>query len=512
MNPLAKRPLIVGVSALLTLFMASCATAPQPSADEAEPNPAHTNGANPDEQLAQIAERLPGFGGFFFDDEGVLTVYLTSEIETQNTQAQRDDALAVLKDVLGEERLESDEGLETQSAPDIRTVKGDYEVAQLLEWRTQLNAVLNVDGVVFTDLDEAQNRLVVGVEDFSKRDLLERTLKDAGVPQGAVLFEETEPIAPLLKLTNSPNTTRGGLEINYPLGGRRTGVCTLGFHVVRAGTPGFITNSHCTKSQGGTEGTVYNQTSGRRLGVEALDPGYFRGGECPSKRRCRHSDSAFVRYTSGTAFALGNIAKTTGVNNGSLSVKGSFRIRGEAKAPIVGEVLNKVGRTTGWTSGKVTKTCVDINQTGSSLTQLCQHRFNAGAKDGDSGSPVFKRNGSGTIILYGILWGGTTFSPIENIERELGQLNTRPATVNRVRAKTLSGNVYNLRSGPGTNYRKVGTIGGGYTVVITCQERGEAVTGPYGTTRLWNKLKNGKWISDALIYSGSNGRLAKACN
>lgn len=514
---MSKRLLTSSVLAVLTLIMASCATAPQPSTEETEADLPPSTGVNPDEQLAQIAERLPGFGGLFLSDDGVLTVYLTSGLEPQNAQAQRDDTLAVLQDVLGEEHLEQgSEGLGTQNtATELRILKGEYEMTQLLEWRTQLDVVLDLDGVILTDLDEAQNRLVVGVEDLSKRDLLERTLQDIGVPQGAVRFEETEPVTPLLSLRSSPNTTRGGLEINYPLGGGRVGICTLGFHVVRAGTPGFITNSHCTKNQGGAEGTLYNQTSGRRLAVEALDPGYFRGGACPTGRRCRYSDSSFARYVGGTAFALGRVAKTTRANSGSLNVNGSFRITGEANAPIVGEVLHKVGRTTGWTSGKVTRTCINVNafnQNGDTgLTQLCQVLSNIKSDRGDSGSPIFKRGRSGTATLYGILWGGGTFSPIGNIERELGQLNSRPATVSRVRAKTLRGNVYNLRNGPGTNYKKVGTIGGGYTVIITCQRRGEAITGPYGTTRLWNKLKNGKWITDAYIYSGSNGRLAKAC-
>jgi hypothetical protein len=49
---------------------------------------------------------------------------------------------------------------------------------------------------------------------------------------------------------------------------------------------------------------------------------------------------------------------------------------------------------------------------------------------GDSGSPVFRRQGTtNNVTLVGILWGakGTTlyvFSPISNIETELGALTT----------------------------------------------------------------------------------------
>jgi hypothetical protein len=45
-----------------------------------------------------------------------------------------------------------------------------------------------------------------------------------------------------------------------------------------------------------------------------------------------------------------------------------------------------------------------------------------------SGSPVFAEEGGGNVTLAGILWGGGggtfVFSPLANIERELGPLQT----------------------------------------------------------------------------------------
>jgi hypothetical protein len=49
---------------------------------------------------------------------------------------------------------------------------------------------------------------------------------------------------------------------------------------------------------------------------------------------------------------------------------------------------------------------------------------------GDSGSPVFRINNNGRVTLFGNLWGGNSsgtlfvYSPIANIERELGRLTT----------------------------------------------------------------------------------------
>jgi hypothetical protein len=73
---------------------------------------------------------------------------------------------------------------------------------------------------------------------------------------------------------------------------------------------------------------------------------------------------------------------------------------------------------------------------------------------------------------------------------------------------------YNLRSGPGTGYTVTGTINGGVAVTIVCQANGTSHTGPWGTTSLWNKLGGayaGKWISDAYVYTGSNGAVAPPC-
>src|SRR5436309_1264765 len=98
----------------------------------------------------------------------------------------------------------------------------------------------------------------------------------------------------------------------------------------------------------------------------------------------------------------------------------------------VGATVNKVGRTTGWTQGQVTATCVTVNVFGSLITQVCQDVVSAGVGGGDSGSPVFAIASGTDVQLRGILWGGTldgtqfVYSPIANIERadELGPITT----------------------------------------------------------------------------------------
>ena len=106
-------------------------------------------------------------------------------------------------------------------------------------------------------------------------------------------------------------------------------------------------------------------------------------------------------------------------------------ITGRAAFPFQGETVHKVGRTTGWTYGPVSATCRDINVSGSDVTLFCQSLVRSGVGGGDSGSPVFYSLAGNKARLVGILWGGgidqqgsTTFafSPLENIEEELGPL------------------------------------------------------------------------------------------
>jgi hypothetical protein len=223
------------------------------------------------------------------------------------------------------------------------------------------------------------------------------------------------------------NTHRGGLQINFP-----GFLCTLGFN---DGTGAFITNSHCTTTQGGVESTPYGQPllSAGTVAIEIADPVYFTGGVCPASRRCRRSDAARARYQTGIQGALGLIARTAEPNRkrDALQVTGSFSITGELlSGGVVGDVVNKVGRTTGWTQGQITNVGVNTNVSGSNITQLSQTFVSAGVGSGDSGSPVFSLAGS-NATLRGILWGGSSngrsfvFSPLGNIEAELGNITSR---------------------------------------------------------------------------------------
>ncbi|WP_028810204.1 SH3 domain-containing protein [Streptomyces sp. 351MFTsu5.1] len=70
----------------------------------------------------------------------------------------------------------------------------------------------------------------------------------------------------------------------------------------------------------------------------------------------------------------------------------------------------------------------------------------------------------------------------------------------------------NVRSGPGTGYSVVRVLPEGAKVPIYCQTPGTSVSGPYGTSNIWDNVSNGQYVSDAYILTGSDGYVADRCS
>jgi hypothetical protein len=358
-----------------------------------------------------LARTVPGFGGFYLDQQGTPVVYLKSA--SQRGTAERALAPFLQRQGLAPAQLQ------------VRPAR--YDWAQLEDWHSRVSPeVLSVPGAVFVDADEASNRVTIGLERGAlaqARGVVARL----GIPQEAVNFQETQPIRMVATLRSKIRPVVGGLQINFP-----GFLCSIGFNALRNGQRSFITASHCTNRQGGVESTPYyqpTQTSApAKIATEVSDPGYSQNKPgCPPGFRCRFSDASRAAYTAATTSTLGRLAKTTGANNNSVTINGSFSITSEGTASV-GQTVGKVGRTTGWTTGKVTNTCVNVAVSGTNLAQLCQNVVSARVGPGDSGAPMFK--GTSNVSLVGLLWGGNEkgtqiiYSPIANIERELGALTT----------------------------------------------------------------------------------------
>lgn len=360
--------------------------------------------------LEELAERIPGFGGFYLDG-GRPTVFLTDV-------AGRGAAVQALTPFM--------RGMGRDPA-DLQVRRGDFDYRQLTLWfNTAGPLALDIEGSVFADLDEGRNRVLVGVEHAAAGAAVRAALLRAGLPERAIVIEQREPIRPVASLTGPASPIVGGVQINFP-----GYLCTLGFNARDGTQDSFITNSHCTTKQGGVESTPYYQplqsSNPTVIGVEVEDPQYSKSlPGCPRSKLCRYSDAARVRYNSGIYFDLGKIAMPTGP--GSLTYTGSWSIFD--KGPVTqGQTVSKVGRTTGLSTGTVTNTNVLTGVQGTRFAQIGQFFVSAAVGSGDSGSPIIRSSG-GNVYLVGILWGGsgsTTFvgSPIANIEAELGTLTVK---------------------------------------------------------------------------------------
>ncbi len=66
--------------------------------------------------------------------------------------------------------------------------------------------------------------------------------------------------------------------------------------------------------------------------------------------------------------------------------------------------------------------------------------------------------------------------------------------------QTTIGTPVNTRSGPGTTYAVNGSLQGGALAYVACQKAGSLV----GTTRVWNQLADGRWLTDYYVANASN--------
>ncbi len=296
--------------------------------------------------------------------------------------------------------------------------------------------VFEINGVVYLDETDG-GTLEVGVVDKGLTKLVEKKLNELGIPLDKVRIVKTKPIVEMATLRDEVRPIEGGIQIAFTTGRiiKTTYLCTLGFNAKLEGIEGFVTNSHCTAEEFEEDGTVHHQPlPDNPIGQEVKDPEPFR---CGVFVRCRYSDAAFSQKLETVASSLGSIAMTSGVNDGSLDIVGSYKIVGKHEGNAEeGIILTKVGRTTGTTQGVVTKTCVDVRPLGSRVVRLCQDIVEADVQivgGGDSGSPVFRvvddsETPEKEVILYGILWGGSedgksfVYSPISNVEADLGTL------------------------------------------------------------------------------------------
>jgi len=323
-------------------------------------------------------------------------------------------------------------------APDrvaVRVVAHSYRT--LSDWRDSLFA-RSAASLFSLDLDEANNRIRLGVRDEHGLAAVAKNARELGVPDVAlqVVLAPTGELRTTLQ--DSVRPVKGGLEFTWTSGT----ACSVGINgewSYSSSYRGFLTASHCSRSYMKLDisTTSYYQdwhvTASKLVGTEWDDPLYFTGGICPTGDRCRYSDAMFVKYGTSSTSGLGTISRTTSRSYaaaGSITISGQFTLAGDWPYSMLNEELQKMGRTSGWTYGWTTATCVDhmIPHLGKDYWILCSDDGDIWSEGGDSGSPIFKWYGGSDTTVYfaGILYGGpgsnyyyTWYSPSTNIMSEL---------------------------------------------------------------------------------------------
>lgn len=396
-----------------------------------------------DEEFAALVQQAPGFGGMFVGKDGVLTIFLT---DPSNTVA-RDVATRAWRTRWGRP------GTPIIPGHAVRVRRATFDYAELMAAFRTIAQQLNQPRVTLLDIDERNNRILVGAVDEQARRGITTALQRLKLPEGAVTVAVFEPMVTYANLQSYFRPTLGGLQISFG-----SYLCTLGFNAYRkvngvadVSHRYFVTNSHCTDVFGQMTGTVYGQPdNAHRVGVEAVDPPLFTSAQnslCPVGRQCRNSDAVLVQYDTTVQWALGYIA---GGDQGTTEFSDDLFYQNFITQEYRGSVMpigtEKIGRTSGVSTGYVYSgnTCATVPQYETSggytydtgRTMLCQAvASNMSTGPGDSGSPVyFQTDYPGlpvedpNVTLLGILWGGNSssavYSPFSQIESELGPLYT----------------------------------------------------------------------------------------
>lgn len=301
------------------------------------------------------------YGGSYINDNGQLVVYVTNA--TERPEVLRDNV-------------------------DIVYEPCTYSYNELLDVMEDLNNYKFSNSDTITNnfnefgLYDSENRIIVKLDNLSEESIQE--FKERVSDSDAIEFRQG----------NGPIQTEvsvaAGSEISYS-----GGIASMGYRVKRNGTVGFVTAGHAANSVG--KSIKYNDT------VFA---------SCTATQQGGNVDAGFCAITNSSYTPTNTISGTTNTLSTTIS------------EPGVGTAINKVGRSTGHTSGKILSTNVTATfDSGATISNLTTADYTSAP--GDSGCVVYSYiSSSNTRLTLGIHTGagGNTryFTKANEINRALG--------------------------------------------------------------------------------------------
>ena len=253
--------LVVGMLVFLTACSSSPSKIETAATATAESSPeTYITPKSIDEKFLNIEKSVPGFAGFYYVGKDIIVNIAGTKLATTD----KNTVISAIADEFGEEVFNMNfepkvSGLVTQgeveptgedTASRVELEATTYTFSQLNTFHNKVGEFMSEAGVVFTDASENANVVTVGLSDMHLVGKFEQRLKDLEIPSGAVVFEKTAPAVMEQTVRDVVSPTVGGIQISFP-----GYVCTLGYNVQVGFTRYFITNSHCSLTQGGIEGT-----------------------------------------------------------------------------------------------------------------------------------------------------------------------------------------------------------------------------------------------------------------
>ena len=408
---------------IVGLTLAACGELPTSPLSPVSPSsksasPATTGAIRPAERhFHDLANEIPGFGGYYLDSSGTLVAYVTD--------LSRGPALRG--------RLQASVRAGRTGAGNRTVVirQGQFDFPALARWRDIVSDQLLgvVPGVVMSDADEMANRVTIGIDERVapgvRGEVLKR-LAPLGVPANAIRFAPSAAASPnartraeiaqgagsvdATRLVDVPAATVAGYEVLSPDGRG----CTLGPTVLYNGSPAALVSSHCSPATYALDNSGSRTTDGAPIGYEIADPSPTCG------TRCRRSDAALILLQPRAMAEYGRIARTVDAASGwghygSLNVDQSNPTRDVVDVIDIydisaGLVVYKTGRVTGTTLGTISNTCAD--QVGTdSYVRACSIVSSYYSDEGDSGAPVYAVMAGidgNPARLVGLHWGNDT--------------------------------------------------------------------------------------------------------
>lgn len=381
-------------------------------------------------RAVELSRTIPGLAGFFYDTSGNVIVAVTNVGAPTVTRARLQPLFSV----------ELARSRRRHPSADVMVHGAQYTFLDLRNWRDGLEAggVLALPGVLWLDLDEMANRVVVGVEPSADLAGLRALARQRGVPVEALDIQQSTPYQAQTTLQDQFRPMQGGTQIQRVAGTSRA-TCTLGFAALWNSQQVFLTAGHCSPNLMSTDSVAQYQpvaplTHADSATTTSIGREIFRYSVACGNNLCASSDAAIYGPVATQNWMLGRMARpTSGCMPGPcspviLTVNGYWVIDTTHASFVVNDLVSKVGSSTGLSQGYVSRTCVDVSPT-HGVTYRCQMFANYGANDGDSGAPILLDIQGGTdsnVTLGGIHSGksgsNSVFSPWSGIVQDYGSL------------------------------------------------------------------------------------------